>query len=58
MMPKRYFDKVVIHRANARLMACEDISRYVFDKRYEPKTHDELRAAFMKAARIVSGKNV
>ena len=52
------FSRAVIRRANARLVDHGDLSNYEFDKRFVPKTRDELRAAFIKASRTVSGKNV
>lgn len=51
------FSRAVIRRANARLVEHGDLSNYEFDKRFVPKTRDELRAAFIKASRAVSGKN-
>ena len=52
------FSRAVIRRANARLVEHGDLSNYEFDKRFVPKTREELRAAFIKASRTVSGKNV
>ena len=52
------FSRAVIRRANARLVEHGDLSNYEFDKRFVPKTRDELRAAFIKASRTVSVKNV
>ena len=51
------FSRAVIRRANARLVEHGDLSNYEFDKRFVPKTRDELRAAFIKASRAVPGKN-
>lgn len=52
------FSRAVIRRANARLVEHGDLSNYEFDKRFVPKTRDELRAAFIKASRAVNTDDI
>ena len=47
----------IARMANARIMACRDLSAYEYDKQFVPKTREELRRAFMEASRRMACQN-
>lgn len=55
---KNAFSRAIIRRANARLVEHGNLGNYEFDKRFVPKIHDELRAAFIKASRTVNTDDI
>lgn len=58
MSEKTMFTREIIHRANARLMALENINDYKHDPWFEPLSHEELEAAFRCAYFQALGKEI